>query len=103
LVEDTAQRERESYKDLRGLIEATQQAIGEALAKATDDAKEVTQDSASELKEKLGELDTTVRKSAQSQSRQVTSTVRDSTRQVESLVQLYARFKALEFLMLSTG
>src|SRR5699024_6205105 len=103
LVEDTAQRERESYKDLRGLIEATQQAIGEAIAKETEDAKEVTQDSASELKEKLGELDSTVRKSAQSQSRQVTSTVRDSTRQVESLVQIYARFKELKLAMPSTG
>lgn len=103
LVEDTAQRERESYKDLRGLIEATQQAIGEAIAKETEDAKEVTQDSASELKEKLGELDSTVRKSAQSQSRQVTSTVRDSTRQVESLVQIYARFKDLKLPMPSTG
>lgn len=103
LVEDTAQRERESYKDLRGLIEATQQAIGEAIAKETEDAKEVTQDSASELKEKLGELDSTVRKSAQSQSRQVTSTVRDSTRQVESLVQIYARFKDLKLAMPSTG
>ena len=103
LVEDTAQRERESHKDLRGLIEATQHAIGEAIAKATEDAKEVTQDSASELKEKLGELDTTVRKSAQSQSRQVTSTVRDSTRQVESLVQIYARFNDLKLPMPSTG
>src|SRR5699024_12698939 len=59
--------------------------------------------SASELKEKLGELDTTVRKSAQSQSRQVTSTVRDSTRQVESLVQIYARFNDLKLPMPSTG
>lgn len=103
LVEDTAQRERESHKDLRGLIEATQHAIGEAIEKVTEDAKEVTQDSASELKEKLGELDTTVRKSAQSQSRQVTSTVRDSTRQVESLVQIYARFNDLKLPMPSTG
>lgn len=103
LVEDTAQRERESHKDLRGLIEATQQAIGEAIAKETEDAKEVTQDSALELKEKLDELDTTVHKSAQSQSRQVTSTVRDSTRQVESLVQIYARFKDLKLPMPSTG
>src|SRR5699024_9512133 len=103
LVEENARRERESYIDLRRLHASTQSTIGEAIAKASTDTHEITQDSASEMKRKLEELDSTMQKSERTQSRHVTSTVRDSTRQVESLIQIYTRFKDLKLPMPSTG
>src|SRR5699024_10774383 len=103
LVEENARRERESYIGLRRLHASTHSTIGEAIAKASKDTHEITQDSASEMKRKLEELDSTMQKSERTQSRHVTSTVRDSTRQVESLIQIYTRFKDLKLPMPSTG
>lgn len=103
LLQESARRERESYNDLRRLNELAQHVIGDAIETSFADVNEKTQDSVSEMKRRLGELDTTVRKTAQTQSRHVTNTVRDSTRQVESLVQIYTRFKDLKLPMPSTG
>ena len=96
LVEENARRERESYIGLRRLHASTHSTIGEAIAKASKDTHEITRDSASEMNRKLEELDSTMQKSERTQSRHVTSTVRDSTRQVESLIQIYTRFKDLK-------
>lgn len=103
LLKESARREQESYSALHRLNESTQHVIGDAIATSIGDVNEKTQDSVLEIKRRLGELDTTVRKTAQTQSRHVTSTVRDSTRQVESLVQIYTRFKDLKIPMPNTG
>lgn len=61
------------------------------------------QDNVQELHQENVALREELQKSSRSTSRHVTTTVRDSTRQIESLAQIYSRFSATKLPMPSTG
>lgn len=61
------------------------------------------QDNVQELHQENVALREELQKTSRSTSRHVTTTVRDSTRQIESLAQIYSRFSATKLPMPSTG
>jgi predicted O-methyltransferase YrrM len=88
--------------DLRTLVESLQ--------KRHDDSDRLTRDLQSELKTKIAEVDATVAKVSKNNAAQTngikkhtTSTVRDSSRQIESLVHIYQQYPEVKLPMPSTG
>ena len=107
-------------QELRKLIEAVsreeeafqteQRQADQRLRKAMADkesssqaAMAALQDNVQELHQENVALREELQKSSRSTSRHVTTTVRDSTRQIESLAQIYSRFSATKLPMPSTG
>ena len=107
-------------QELRKLIEAVsreeeafqteQRQADQRLRKAMADkesssqaAMAALQDNVQELHQENVALREELQKNSRSTSRHVTTTVRDSTRQIESLAQIYSRFSATKLPMPSTG
>jgi len=101
-VNRAMKQQTESMAELRELIEP--------LVEAQNLSVTLTQTLQSELDTKVTELETTMKtvgkdssENAKSTKRHVTSTVRDSTRQIESLVHLFQRYPDVKLPMPSTG
>lgn len=94
-LDEYAQVTHESLRDLGSLQQLTQNAL--------TDATKATHDSASELNQQVEGLGSELQSMSRSTSRHVTSTVRDSTRQIEALAQIYSRFPETKLPMPSTG
>ena len=87
--------QRQAHQWLREVIVEEERSSQTALAALQDNVQELHQENTAFREE--------VQKSSRSTSRHVTSTVRDSTRQIESLAQIYSRFSATKLPMPSTG
>lgn len=94
-VDECLRVNADSHNALSNLHRSTQTAVAEAT--------EATEKSAVAVHQRLDDLDTALQKTSRANSRHVTSTVRDSTRQIEALTQIYARFPELKLPMPSTG
>lgn len=109
LFEDSAQRDQEILQQLRQSQKTIQTTVIESTSALTTvmESTSAIQDSTSELKtqgqQDVEEILTLLGKTSRDNRRHVTSTVRDSTRQVESLLQIFARFKDLKLALPSTG
>lgn len=83
--------------------ERSSQAAMAALQDSSQAAMAALQDNVQELHQENVALREELQKTSRSTSRHVTTTVRDSTRQIESLAQIYSRFSATKLPMPSTG
>lgn len=94
-VEESIRADLDSHRDLL--------TFNQSLHSAIADASNANEKSAAAMNQRVDELNAVVEKGSRSSSRHVTSTVRDSTRQIEALTQIYARFPELKLPMPSTG
>lgn len=95
LVDEYARSSRSAQDELRDVQRSIQTAI--------ENLEGSTKTSVTILDDRLNELEALLQKTSRSSSRHVTSSVRDSTRQIEALTQIYSRFPEFKLPMPSTG
>lgn len=95
IIDEYAQDNSESLRELDSLHRVTQNAL--------TDATKANQNSANELNQQVEGLGSELQNISRATSRHITSTVRDSTRQIEAFAQIYSRFPETKLPMPSTG
>lgn len=94
-IHETLAGGHEALVDVHEALTGVHEALGEI--------KEAASASGSAVQHQVVELEAALQRAVKSNSSHVTSTVRDSTRQVESLAQIYSRFSNMKLPMPSTG
>lgn len=108
-IDQYEQATSESLLELGSLHRATQNALTDATKANHDSANELNKQVESlgiglqNLSKQVKSLGTDFQNISRSTSRHITSTVRDSTRQIEAFAQIYSRFPETKLPMPSTG
>jgi len=94
-LKETAQRQDAALAELRKSVKSTNKSVGASITSSEGSAKA--------LDAKIAKLDQDLTSILRDNARNVRSTVRDSTQQVEAMIQLYGRYQSLKLPMPNTG